>query len=172
MLTAVLLTLTAFGPPEVVSVEARPIQSPVDWAEGFFYERWGGCSEMLQAELDIDHDGVAELFIGGTKWSGTNGIPWAVFRRVADGYEFLGPSFIRRDFSFFKVLPLADDGAIRLARYWHVSGQEGFIEIIGHDGEGFVTISRETVYGGDSGNEADRRKLDELFGPTKKERLP
>ena len=130
------------------------IESPIDWALGYFLISQGDGSHIVRTQLDLDNDGVAELFLGWPSVRGRNGMPFVVFKKSGRGYSFLGELFVREDFRGLKVLPPADNDQLRFAQYWAHGGCEGTIQIFTHDGVRFKAVESE------QGN----MRLREIFG--------
>ena len=140
------------------------IGSPLDWATGYFQASRGDGTHLARIELDLNHDGRDELFLGWAAARGRNGMPFLVFQRSDAGYLFLGELFFRQNLVGFKVLPLSDDNEIRFAQYWAHGGCEGTISIYTHDGNGFTIVDSEAICAGDSGTERGNRRFREVFG--------
>ena len=140
------------------------IDSPIDWSLGYFLISRGEGSHIARTQIDLDHDGVDELFLGWTAARGRNGMPFLVFRKSNTGYIFLGELFLREDFWGFKVLPLAEDNKLRFAQYWANSGCEGTIAISTHDGARFNVVKSEKICAGDAGTEQGNSRFREVFG--------
>lgn len=140
------------------------IIAPMDWALGYFQSSHGEGSHITKTQIDLNHDGVDELFLGWNAAGGRNGMPFLVFRKSETGYLFLGDLFMRGDFRGFKVLPLSEDGRLRFAQYWAHGGCEGTIAISTHDGTMFSVVKSEKICAGDSGTEQGNMRFKEVFG--------
>ncbi len=156
--------------PEAASVkgsskEDGSIQCPIDWAQGFFRERFRNDPDLWRFEMDIDHDGTDDMFVGrATQSSSQNGNSWRVFKRLPGGYRHLGELSFHADLRNLAILPLDDDGGIRVAQYWQMPGGEESIRVFGHDGTNFVMIRSEVVRVRDGGSEEDKRRYNEILG--------
>ena len=133
-----------------VTEKPASIDSPVDWALGYFQKSFGEGTHITRMQIDLDHDGTDELFIGWNAARGRNGMPFLVFQKYESGYLFLGELFMRADLRGFKVLPRTTDGKINFAQYWAHGGCEGTIAFSTHDGTRFQTLKSEKVCAGDS----------------------
>ena len=164
VILSVLLTVpsTSAASLEIVEKPAT-IQSPTDWALGYFHAIEGGESQLARLQIDLDHDGADELFLGWNALRGRNGLPFVVFKRSATGYRFLGPLFFRENLMGFRVLPLAKDGSLRFAQYGAHGGCEGTISIYTHDGTRFTLVESEEICSGDGGTEQGNRRMREVF---------
>ncbi len=138
------------------------IRAPMDWAAGYFSASRGNDLRLVRRELDLDHDKKPELLIGFVPGQSQNGIPFVIFQRLDDGYRYLGELFFHRDLSNIKVLPLGEDGGIRIAQLWHRTAEETGLGILTHNGSRFVTVESRTLR--PRRNEADKRTLEEIFG--------
>ena len=165
-LVVVILLLAGGYTPVSAEILEKPalIESPVDWALGYFLISHGDSTHIARSQLDLDHDGVDELFLGWPAAGGRNGMPFVVFRQSNSGYLFLGELFARKDLRLFKVLPLSENNQIRFAQYWAHGGCEGTIAISTHDGARFKVVSTEKVCAGDAGTDEDNKRLKEVFG--------
>ena len=63
-----------------------------------------------------------------------------------------------------RVLPLAEDGSLRVITFERLSGHEGLIVWWTSEDHEFVALSKERIYPGDSGTEEGRRRYQEVFG--------
>ena len=140
------------------------IKSPVDWALGYFLVSHGEGTHIARTRLDLDHDGIDELFLGWLAARGRNGMPFLVFRKADAGYEFMGELFARQDLSGLKVLPLTENNQIRFAQFWAHGGCDGTIAISTHDGTRFSVVESEKICAGDAGTEQGNQRYREIFG--------
>ena len=164
VILSILVTLPATSEASVEIIEKpATIQSPTDWALGYFHSIEPGESQLARLQIDLDHDGAGELFLGWTALRGRNGIPFVVFKRSTTGYRFLGNLFFRENLTGFRVLPLSEDGSLRFAQYGAHGGCEGTISIYTHDGTRFTILESETICSGDSGTEQGNRRMREVF---------
>jgi hypothetical protein len=116
------------------------------------------------ATADVDGDGIDEWFLGNPATRGNAGLTWLVLQRRGEtwwpmGELFLNPSAVR-------FLPPADDGSVRLVRYYRYSGSEGSVDTMTYRDGAFVVVASEVIHPGDSGTEEGRRRYEEVFSPT------
>jgi len=106
------------------------IKNPQDWAKAQFQDRFGD-SDLVEFTLDLDRDGVPELFLGAKSSIGNGGGEFWVFKKTIDGYLKIGnlglhPKAIR-------TLP-PKAGKWRFATFWHMSAGMGTLAIYSYDG--------------------------------------
>ena len=146
------------GGPEPLTYET--VTRPV-WVGGDPHAP-GSYVEPYRFELDIDHDGVPELFVQCPLSRGNAGADHTIYRRSGDRYVFLGDLFFHP--RAFRVLEPTEEHAIRVMYYSRHSGTEGTVVTLGHDGERFEVLERETIYPGDGGTALGQARYTELFG--------
>ena len=161
-----ILALAWISPVHSTEVIEKPalISSPMDWALGYFQKSYGEGSHITRTQIDLNHDGIAELLLGWNAARGRNGMPFLVFQKSEAGYLFLGELFLRADLRGFKVLPLSRDGKLNFAQYWAHGGCEVTIAFSTHDGTRFNVVKSEKICAGDSGTEQGNKRLKEVFG--------
>jgi len=135
----------------------------VDWVRSYFFdgsERSRSEFRIQTHELDIDHDGVAELWVWSRSNMGRSGI-YLVFRQSEGQYHYIGNLHA----GIYKVLPLAGDGTPRVACYKHNIQDEGVLSIYTNNGNAFVVISSDELHMSDDGSDTlDKKKFREAFG--------
>lgn len=118
--------------------------------------------ELKAFELDIDHDGIPEVFLTTPKLHGTGGGPHLVFRKDKLVYFYIGQLGGREQ--TMRVLPLGSDGTPRVMTFGGNGGSSGIASVWKNDGKRFVPVSTEVIRSGDSGTEEGRKRFEELFG--------
>jgi hypothetical protein len=147
------------------SVYQAPISDPRKWAAEQFLDRPNASVEearLTEFELDIDFDGIPELFVGSFTTFGNAGGAYLVFRIRGSMFYYIGclglhPKAIR-------ALPPGPDGSPRLVLYWRDNCCKGTLYTLKNDGKKFVILSRKVIYPGDGGTEEGRKEYKELFG--------
>jgi hypothetical protein len=150
------------GCPETATRE--PVAAPRAWALRCFALSAGTEASrpdtLEEFEVDFDHDGVAELFIGSTVARGNAGGLHYVFRKEGDAYRYLGALFLHPD--AFRVLERAGNGEPRMVRYVRQGAGTGLLETITYAGKAFVVSRSEQV---SPQSKEDGPRLTGLFGP-------
>lgn len=113
-------------------------------------------------EMDLDHDGINELFVDHPRTLGNAGLNHTIYRRQGDRYQRVGTLFFHP--LAIKVLAPTDEHPIRLIRYWRTNASEGSLDTIGYENGEFIVLSKETIYPGDGGTDEGRARYAELFG--------
>lgn len=121
-------------------------------------------------ELDLDGDGVDELFVDHPYTRSGMGSYYTIFEKSGDRYRYVAALVLHP--GAFRVLPPTDEHPIRVARYLKASGSEGLLETLALlDGEFSVLLS-ETVHPGDGGTDEGRRRYAEMFTPNEDAQRP
>lgn len=140
------------------------IADPRAWAHGQWNENLVGGQEQRITEyrLDLDHDGTPELFLALQSFYGQAGCPHFVFKEDGCGYVLLGQLLMHP--RGVRVLPLGEDGKLRIVTYRRLGGSQGdILWMTSRDGQ-FVVLRQERIHPGDSGTEEGRARLAEVFG--------
>lgn len=138
------------------------IADPQSYAAEVIEKNLGQAGKLDTSYDDLDGDGVPELFIIATDWTGNGGAPQLVFRKTPAGYVLLGELFMHP--KGYRVLPPNAQGEIRLVVYERLGGSEGNILWMVQRNEQFVIEKSERVTPGDSGTAEGRQRLAEVFG--------
>lgn len=143
----------------------EPIADPDQWAADNFSDAPNAAKDdwkIERFELDIDEDGVPEVFLTTPRLHGNGGGPHLVFRKRGQFYFYAGQLSGRRN--TMRTLAVDPDGYPRIMTFWNDGGGRGTASVWKWDGKGFQRISSEVIWSGDSGTEEGRRRFDELFG--------
>ena len=117
----------------------EPIADPWYWAEVRFDVDAGGTRESIWGfEVDLDHDEVTELGITSLATHGTGGGEYAFFRKDGANYRFIGYLGINT----LQVLPLNEDGSMRLRTTWHMNASCASVATYTNDGSRFQSIEQ------------------------------
>ena len=144
---------------------ARLIADPFAWAATQFLDSPDATIEAARLEsfeADIDHDGLGELFVTSATTRGNAGAGYLVFRRAGRKFSYIGEIGLSRQ--AFRILPLGEDGSVRLLVYWGNGGGEGTLSVLSNDGRRFKTVGSEVIHPGDSGTDEGRKKFEDAFG--------
>ena len=147
------------------AVYHQPIFDPDQWAADNFSDAPNAakdCWRIERFELDIDHDGVPELFVTTPRLHGTGGGPHLVFQKRGRFYLYGG--HLPGSKHTMRVLPADADGHPQIMTFSGAGGGRGAASVWKWEGRSFEEISSEVIRSGDSGTEEGRRRFAELFG--------
>ena len=143
----------------------KPISDPEQWAADNFSDKPNAAKDdwkIERFELDIDHDGLPELFLTTPRLHGNGGGPHLVFQKRGK-FHFYGGQLSGRT-NTIRGVPVDADGPPRIMTFWNDGGGRGTASVWKWDGKVFQRISSEVIWSGDRGTEEGRRRFDELFG--------
>lgn len=136
------------GPECSSTALAQPIADPLRWSALCFSRDHGpeaGDSATIRSfELDIDGDGVSELFVGSTFARGNAGGVHYAFRRHGTIYNYLGKLVLHPD--AVRALPPQPRQSPVLLAYIRLGADEGDLEWITYDGKQFTTVHSERIF--------------------------
>lgn len=114
-----------------------PITDLQQWVGDNVDGRPDGATDDLTLTLaDIDDDGRDEWLIDSARWNGAQNCRYAVFRRDAAAFFYVGCV----GGSMIEVLPADADGRPRLWCYWHASACDGYFVTYSYDGKALTAV--------------------------------
>lgn len=143
----------------------KPISDVDQWAADNFSDAPDGETDYWKLQkfnLDIDHDGIPEVFVTSLRLHGNGGGPHLVFQKRGQSYYYIGQLPGRKH--TMRVLPIGADGLPRVMTFSNSGEGSGVASVWKWDGKGFTRLSSEVIHSGDSGMEEGRRRFEELFG--------
>jgi hypothetical protein len=143
----------------------KPIPDPEQWAADNFSDAPNAAKDdwkIERFELDLNHDGVPEVFLTTPRLHGTGGGTHLVFQKRGEFYFYGGQISGRKH--TIRVLPVEADGRPRIMTFWSDGGGRGTASVWKWDGKAFQAISSEAIWSSDNGTEEGRRRFEELFG--------
>jgi hypothetical protein len=146
-----------------------PIADIVEWAKanmrsGSDLEQGLPSLNLRVFPLDIDHDGIPEVFVATIKLHGNGGGPYEVFKKKKGHYWRLG-SIDGSSEGCTKSLPLSAEGRPRILT-WLRGGAGGGVALTWENRRNrFYMVSKEEIHAGDSGTKEGNRRFKELFEP-------
>ena len=166
ILSFLLCSMTTGCAQQVASSPSRgaEIADPRAWAHRQWDENLvpGQEQRITEYRLDLDHDGTPELFLALESMYGQAGCPHFVFKQDGSRYVLLGQLLMHP--RGVRVLPLGEDGKLRIVTYRRLGGSQGdILWMTSRDGQ-FVVLRQERIHPGDSGTEEGRARLAEVFG--------
>lgn len=121
-----------------------------------------GYWKLERFDLDIDQDGIPEMFVTSPRLHGTGGGPHLIFQKRGHAYYYSGQLPGRKP--TMRVLSPGEDGLPRIMTFWNNGGGSGTASVWTWDGRGFTQESTEEIRSGDSVTDEGRRRFEELFG--------
>lgn len=121
--------------------QSAPIADPRKWSEELFESRFADSS-LVEFALDLDQDGVPELFLGAKASIGNAGGNFIVFKKTQRGYIKIGENGVHP-----KAIRTRHpaNGKWRFATYWRSSAFEGSVEVFSFDGREIHLESSKVV---------------------------
>jgi hypothetical protein len=132
-----------------------PIDDPLQWSADNFSDNPGQSLEPIKSiDVDIDHDGIMELFVWNKDLAGQAATTYLVFKKRDEKWRYIGDIEAGR----YKVLPLGANKMPRIVVYQRFIAGEGIVVIYGNNGVAFFEIESWKI------NEENRAKYIEYFG--------
>lgn len=131
--------------PMIEAAGPKPIQDPRAWARRHFEARFGDAT-LVELSLDLDQDGVPELFLGAKRSMGTGGGTFLVLRKR--GAAYLKVTELEMHPHAIRTLK-SRKGDWRFATYWHMSAGSGILAFYSYNGRRINLISRKDVESSD-----------------------
>jgi hypothetical protein len=118
-----------------------------------------GTTPLESRRIDIDGDGVGELFISQPAHHGTGGNSYLVFREGRRGFSYLGRLF------FGSLRPMATDGhgRVRVLTSSWMGGGECMVIIQVFQSDGFHSAASRVLPCGDSATDGEGGRLSRLL---------
>jgi hypothetical protein len=114
---------------------------------------------LQSLKVDIDGDGVPELFVCQPAHAGTGGNAYLAFREGAKGFRYLG----RLGFGGIRAAPADHKGRARVLTSWHISAASVGITLLALTPEGFRQVTARDLSAGDGGDAEGNRLYALLF---------
>lgn len=118
-----------------------------------------GTNPLESRRIDIDGDGVGELFISQPAHHGTGGNSYLVFREGRRGFSYLGRLF----FKSLRPMATDDHGRVRVLTSSWMGGGECMVIIQVLQSDGFHSAASRVLPCGDSATDGEGGRLARLL---------